>query len=82
MRRRSSLDAALRDIDAGRLADVSRIVVSRQWWDGLSAAERDDYQRRCLRHRIELSADDRMSRHFVEVLSGPGEPPLSSEQRI
>jgi len=80
MRRRESLDAALHDVEVGTLAGVSRIVVSRAWWDALSDADRDAYHRRCLDHGVELSADDRISRHFVEVV-GRDDPPLSTERR-
>lgn len=79
MQRRTTLDAALRDVEAGALSKVTRIVVSRAWWDALSDSERDDYQRRSLDGGVELSTDHRISRHFVEVIGEEGEPPLSSE---
>jgi hypothetical protein len=82
MRRRTSLDSALLEVEAGTLTNVSRMVVSRGWWDALSTPLQDDYRRRCLRQHIELSADDRISRHFVEVLGDADGPPLSSERRI
>jgi hypothetical protein len=79
--RSMSLDAALTEIDAGERQGVARIIVNREWWDALSEAERDTYHRRCADRRIELSADDFISRHFVELIDG-GEPPLSSERRV
>lgn len=63
-----SLRVALFEIEVGMLAEVSRIVVSRQWWDGLPVPEQDGYQRRCVQQGIELRVSDRMTRHFVEVL--------------
>lgn len=80
MRRRESLEEALHDVEAGTLTGATRIVVSRTWWDALSDAERDEYHRRCLDQGVELSADDRISRHFVEVV-GRDDPPLSTERR-
>ena len=47
----------------------------------LSEHERDAYHKRCTDRGIELTADDRISRHFVEIIDG-GEPPLSSERRV
>jgi hypothetical protein len=79
--RSPSLDTALADIDSGTPRRVSRIVVSREWWDALSEHERDAYHKRCTDRGIELTADDRISRHFVEIIDG-GEPPLSSERRV
>lgn len=80
MDRRPSLEAALRDLEAGTLGAI-RIVVSRRWWDALSARERDAYYRRCLERGVALGADDRISAHFVEVVVGGDSPPLSSERR-
>jgi hypothetical protein len=85
MRRRTSLPEALRDLEADTLSGVSRVVVSTAWWDALSGAERDDYQRRAAALGVALSADDRISRHFVELVSRDeegGTPPLSSERRV
>ncbi len=82
MRRRTSLHEALLEIEGGALTEVSRIVVSRRWWDGLPASMQDEYQRRCQQRRIELRADDAISRHYVEVVGDSGGPPLSTERRI
>ena len=80
-RRNVSLDDALAALDGGTLANVSRIVVSRSWWDALSVAERNAYRQRCVDLSVQLNADDRISRHFVEVVSDD-EPPLSTERRV
>ncbi|HEX6053657.1 MAG TPA: hypothetical protein VFZ21_30520 [Gemmatimonadaceae bacterium] len=79
--RSQTLDDALAAIASGKLENVSRIVVNRAWWDALSLAERSSYRKRCGDHGVELSADDRISRHFVEVVNRD-EPPLSSERRV
>lgn len=80
-RRSHTLDEALAALDDGTLANVSRLVVNRAWWDALSGKERTAYRQRCLDHGVQLSADDRISRHFVEVVN-KDEPPLSSERRV
>ncbi len=82
MRRRTSLHEALLEVETGTLTDVTRIVVSRRWWDGLPMAMQDGFQRRCERQRIELRAHDVLSRHYVEVVGASGGPPLSTERRI
>jgi hypothetical protein len=85
MQHRASLDDALRDIEAGTVSGVSRIVVNRPWWDALSGAERDSYRRRAGAAAVTLSADTLISRHFVEMVEKSdegGTPPLSSEHRI
>ena len=79
--RSQSLAQALAELDAGTLANVARIIVSEQWWDGLSNDERRGYTRRCVERGIELSVDDRISSHFVE-LGGKNDTSLSSERRI
>ena len=79
-RRYHSLDEALGEIDAGALARNCRLVVSWAWWDALSETEREAYRSRCDARGVRLSADHRISRHFVEV-AGLEEPPLSSEFR-
>lgn len=80
-RRSQTLDDAIAEIDHGTLVDVDRIVVSRAWWDALSVAERNTYRQRCIDRSVQLSADDNISRHFVEVVT-KDEPPLSSERRV
>lgn len=79
--RSQTLEDALTAIEKRHLTNVSRIVVSRAWWDALSAGERSAYRNRCTGLGVELSADDRISRHFVEVIT-KDEPPLSSERRV
>jgi hypothetical protein len=80
--RSQTLNDALAAMNQGTLANVSRIVVSRTWWDGLSVSERNAYRQRCVDIGVDLSADDRISRHFVEVVTDDDEPPLSTERRV
>jgi hypothetical protein len=85
MLRRNSLDEALRELAVGTLSGVSRIIVRRAWWDALSGAERDRYQRRAVAAGVALSADERISRHYVELVEVNDEGatrPLSSERRV
>ena len=78
---RRTLEEALVEIDAGTLPHGSCIVVSWAWWDALSEAERDAFRARSDAHGVRLSADHRISRHFVEISDGLT-PPLSSERRV
>ena len=80
--RRNSLAQALDELEAGALAGASAIVVSRHSWEALSANERDAYRSRAERIGIELSADEAMSGHFVEVRGGDDAPPLSTEHHM
>ena len=77
IQRRDSLAVALREVEAREL-DASTIVVSRRWWDTLSAVEQSSYQARAARAEIELRVDEDISRHFVEI-RGRDEGPLSTE---
>lgn len=77
--RSRTLDEALTDIDAGTVLNVARIVVNRRWWEALSDVQQDRYHTRCLERGIDVSADDRISRHYVELVSRE-DPPLSSER--
>ena len=76
-----SLDEAIADISDGTSASGRRIVVSWAWWDALTEAERDAYRARCGDRAVRLTADHRISRHFVEV-ADEDEPPLSSERAV
>jgi hypothetical protein len=77
--RRDTLEQALEEVEAKALSGVTTIVVSEQWWDGLSVREREAYQSRAERTAIELRADDRLSGHFVELRGDEEGPPLSTE---
>jgi hypothetical protein len=77
--RRDTLEQALGDVETHALSGASTVVVSREWWDSLSARERDAYRARAERAGVELRADDAISSHFVEVRGGEQSPPLSTE---
>jgi hypothetical protein len=78
--RRNTLEQALGDVETHALSGASTVVVSRAWWDSLSAREQDAYRGRAERAQVELRADDAISSHFVEVRSGGEQgPPLSTE---
>jgi hypothetical protein len=77
--RRDSLTDALNQVEAEKLTGVSIIVVSRTWWDGLSANEQSAYRSRAERVGVELRVDEAISSHFVEVRGGDEGPPLSTE---
>ena len=76
---RDTLAHALTDIEAGAIAGASTVVVSRGWWDGVSAREQDRYRERADRAGVQLRADDAMNGHFVEVRGGDVGPSLSTE---
>jgi hypothetical protein len=80
MLRYHSIEDALTAIGAAAVVSDCRLVVSWEWWDALSEADRQVYRARCETLRVRLLADHRISRHFVEV-SDADEPPLSSEHR-
>jgi hypothetical protein len=77
--RHASLSQALEELEAGTLRGVSTVVVSRGWWDRLSAQERSTYRVRARRAGIELRADSAMSSHYVEA-RGSDSGPLSTER--
>jgi hypothetical protein len=78
---RESLTQALAELEAGTLAGVSTVVVSRRWWNGLSVPERNAFRLRADRAGVELRADSAMSGHYVEARGGDAGPPLSTERR-
>ena len=82
IRRRTTLEEALGEIHAGELTGVTAIVVNREWWDGLPVGAQAVFRRQCERYGVVLRADEALSRHFVELASDRGEPPLSTERRV
>jgi len=82
IKRRTSLESALGEIEDGTTAGVSGVVVNRGWWQQLPADVQDGYHRRCAQLRIDLRVDDALSRHFVELASGSDDPPLSTEHLV
>jgi hypothetical protein len=77
---RDTLEQALRQGETGALAPITTIIVSRQWWEGLSPGELEAYRRRADHAAVELRADDAISSYFVELRGGEEGPPLSTEQ--
>ena len=82
IRRRTTLQEALREIESDVLNGVTAIVVNGAWWQSLTASTQSDYRRRCEKVGVVLRADTNISRHFVELASDTREPPLSSERRV
>jgi len=65
--RRDSLDAALADIEHGRLGQSSCIVFGRAWWQSLPASERVRYRSRARAVHVSLRSDSQIGNHYVEV---------------
>jgi hypothetical protein len=82
IKRRTTLDEALQQIESGELKGVTAIVVNLEWWQLLSSGAQGEFRQRCARRGVALRADESLSRHFVELASDPEEPPLSTEQRV
>ncbi len=80
--RRESLTQALDDLEAGTLAGISTVIVSRRWWDTLSLRERSTFRSRASRAGVTLRADTAMSGHFVEARDSGDGPPLSTERLV
>jgi hypothetical protein len=80
--RRNTLSEAFDELQTGALKGASSVVVSRSWWEALSAAEQNTYRSRAERTGITLRVDDQMTSHFVEVRGGEIDPPLSTEHPI
>lgn len=82
IKRRTTLEEALGEIESGVLTGVTAIVVNQEWWQHLTSTVQSGYRRRCTRSGVDLRADDALSRHFVELASDSREPPLSTERRV
>ena len=65
--RRDSLDAALQEIEAGKLDGVSAIVFGRVWWEEQSPPQQSLYRKRAKKNRVSLRSDSMLGKHFVEV---------------
>lgn len=79
--RRDSLEAALAEVESGRLGDTSSIVFGRAWWQGLPKAQQSDFRRRARQARVSLRSDSLMKNHFVEIRGRTrSDVGLSSEQ--
>ena len=82
IKRRTTLQEALQEIESGVLEGVTAIVVNGEWWQSLMAITQSEYRRRCEKLGVVLRADANLSRHFVELASDALEPPLSTERRV
>ncbi len=82
IKRRTTLQEALQEIESGVLDGVTAIVVNGEWWESLTVTTQSEFRRRCEKLRLVLRADANLSRHFVELASDALEPPLSSERRV
>ena len=82
IRRRTTLEEALGEIEAGELMGVTAIVVNLEWWQQLPNGKQSEFRKRCVRRGVDLRADEALSRHFVELASDRREPPLSTEHRV
>jgi len=80
--RHDNLETALDEIEAERLVGASTIVVNLEWWSALPVARQDAYRLRADRVRIALTADARLSSHYVEVRDRDEGPPLSTERPV
>lgn len=79
--RRDSLDAALAEVESGRLGDTSSIVFGRSWWQELPKSQQSAFRRRAKQARVSLRSDSLMKNHFVEIRGTlRGDVGLSSEQ--
>lgn len=82
IKRRTTLEEALGEIETGGLTGVTAIVVNQEWWKDLSSTVQGGFRHRCTRNGVDLRADDALSRHFVELASDSREVPLSTERRV
>lgn len=79
--RRDSLEAALAEVESGRLADTSSIVFGRSWWQELPKSQQSAFRRRAKQARVSLRSDSLMKHHFVEIRGKTrSDIGLSSEQ--
>jgi hypothetical protein len=77
--RRDSLTNALRDVQQGALDGASAVVVNEDEWNGFSASAQRQHLDHAAKLGLAIRTDRRLGTHFVEVLHGPSDRPLSSE---
>ena len=65
--RRDTLEQALDEGEAQALSGASTIVVSRHWWDGLSAHEREAYRHRAERDRKAESEGEQVRKEHLHM---------------
>jgi len=82
IKRRTTLEEALGEIETGVLMGVRSIVVNADWWQHLPLTSQSAFRRRCADNKVDLRADDELSRHFVELASDTKETPLSTERHV
>ena len=80
--RHDNLEAALGEVEAERLVGATTIVVNLAWWTGLPVTQQEAYRMRADRAGIALSADGRLSSHYVEVRDVDEGPPMSTERPV
>ena len=80
--RHDNLEAALGEVEAERLVGATTIVVNLTWWTGLPVPQQEAYRMRADRAGIALSADGRLSSHYVEVRDVDEGPPMSTERPV
>ena len=78
--RRESLTQALDDLEAGKLAGVSTLVVNRGWGDRLTLKDRRTFRARAGPVGVARRSDTAMTAHLVELRDQDGGPPLSTER--
>ena len=81
MMRRDTLDAALSDIESGRLSDATSIVFGRKWWEKLGSVQQSAFSKRAKRAGVALNSDSVLGDHFVEVRGAPIGRALATERR-
>lgn len=81
LQRRDSLEAALADVESGKLTDSTSIVFSRVWWEGLTPKEQNGFRKRAKRTGVALKSDSVLGNHFVEVRGSPIGKSLNTERR-
>jgi CheY-like chemotaxis protein len=65
--RRSSLDKALLEQETGTMAEMSTIVVGRDWWTKLAPSKQTSYRKRAKKAGVTLRSDALLGTDYVVV---------------